>query len=266
MASIRRKALSLLFFGLHFLLATAEDLYVEGEAVYVKDKDSKDSKDDEFAIKPVEKLDTEAYLGTWFQTYASASVIYTFELGANCVTATYTPSSDDTKIKVQNKIRPFAEAVSEDDGSSWWGDTLRDLSILEVRGFAAQSNVTDGAFQVELQPGPLPLGIGTPRIEDVEFKYDGNYWILELGPIEYSQYRWAIVTEGKEQTQLYVLVRNVEEFEMLYEEEVLYKLHQYGFTTFTNRPRKTNQKDCGYELEDLGVIDPETYEEDGKHL
>ena len=182
------------------------------------------------------------------------------------MTATYTPSSDDTKIKVQNKIRPFAEAVSEDDGSSWWGDTLRDLSILEVRGFAAQSNVTDGAFQVELQPGPLPLGIGTPRIEDVEFKYDGNYWILELGPIEYSQYRWAIVTEGKEQTQLYVLVRNVEEFEMLYEEEVLYKLHQYGFTTFTNRPRKTNQKDCGYELEDLGVIDPETYEEDGKHL
>ena len=196
------------------------------------------------SIKPVESLKESAYLGTWFQAYGSASVIYTFQLGGNCVTATYKKTDDDSKIKVDNRVRPFAEHV---DGDGWW----QDCSVLKVSGFAAQSNTTDGAFTVELQPGPIPFGIGVPNIDDVDFDAPGNYWILELGPIENDQYQWVIVTNGKDQTQLYVLVRNVPEFEELYEDEVLSKVKDYGFTTFTNRPRKTNQENCGYENEDL---------------
>lgn len=199
---------------------------------------------------PIEDLDEEAYLGTWFQAYGSASVLYTFELGGNCVTATYSATEADDKIKVQNRVRPFAKHFDDekrDHKNSW----LRDCSVLLVEGFAAQSNETDGAFTVKLAPGPLPFELGVPDINDVEFEPSGNYWILELGPILYDQYQWAIVSNGKAKTQLYVLVRNVAMFEELYEEEVLHKVKEYGFTTFSNRPRKSNQDDCGYEYEDI---------------
>lgn len=213
---------------------------------------SKDSSDGNDGL-PIEELDEAAYLGTWFQAYGSASVLYTFELGGNCVTATYKKTEDESKIKVQNRVRPFAGALDggKDGDDSWLGDIARDCSVLLVEGFAAQSNITDGAFTVTLAPGPLPFGLGVPDLEDVEFEDNGNYWILELGPIEYDQYQWAIVGNGKDMTQLYILVRNVEMFEALYEEEVLQKAKDYGFTTFTNRPRKSNQKDCGYEYENI---------------
>ena len=236
MAAIRNK--SKLLLGL--LALTALPLLASADS-----KGSKDSSDGNDGF-PIENLDEEAYLGTWFQAYGSASVLYTFEFGGNCVTATYKKTADDDKIKVQNRVRPFAGSLDDDD-DGW----LRDCSVLLVEGFAAQSNTTDGAFTVELQPGPLPFDIGVPDIDDVEFEDNGNYWILELGPIEYDQYQWAIVGNGKDMTQLYILVRNVEMFEELYEDEVLQKAKDYGFTTFTNRPRKSNQKDCGYEHEDI---------------
>ena len=269
-----------------------------------KDGDSSDSKDDvpvqDGKWAPVGKLDVAAYLGVWYQTYASASVAYTFELGGNCVTATYYPTKYKNTIRVLNQVRPFADgggkdAVSDDEywatgddddkyaddkyadkekedekkknekGGSFWDDIVEDCSILNVNGYAVQSNETAGALTVTLQPGPIPFGIGTPSIDDVYYHPPGNYWIMELGPKQYDQYQWAIVSNEKK-TDLYVLVRNVPVFEELYETEVLLKIKGYGgFDGFTNRPRKTNQKGCNYANEELHHY-PEDWEKDDDDL
>merc|ERR1719347_24865 len=59
---------------------------------------------------PLQDVDVNAYLGRWYQTYASFTVKYTFELGGNCVTADYAVAeadSDDTIVAVRNTVRPF---------------------------------------------------------------------------------------------------------------------------------------------------------------
>ena len=192
---------------------------------------------------PIEDVDVDAYLGVWFQTYASASVKYTFELGGNCVTARYRKTSRNRTIEVQNVVRP---CTSFNDGSIPFGDLIFNIVI---NGYAVQSNTTDGQLQVTLPRIPgLPFGLGTPDINDVTYTDPGNYWIIELGPInDDGKYDYSIVTNNEEGDQLYVLVRNVTVFEQLYEKDVLKNLEEYGFTKPFNKPRKTNQKNCNYE-------------------
>merc|ERR1719443_2680795 len=63
---------------------------------------------------PLDDVDVNAYLGRWYQTYASFTVKYTFELGGNCVTADYVladADGDDTVVAVRNTVRPFGPAL-----------------------------------------------------------------------------------------------------------------------------------------------------------
>jgi hypothetical protein len=77
---------------------------------------------------------------------------------------------------------------------------------------------------------------------------------MELGPIrEYdvagepvSQYSYAMVTDSRG-LSLFVLARDVAEFEAEFEAEILDTLETIGFTTNLNRPVKTYQgDDCAY--------------------
>ena len=71
-------------------------------------------------------------------------------------------------------------------------------------------------------------------------------WVIQLGPPTYQgyYYDYAVVTGGD---SLFVLARNVTEFKMKYDAEVLSKLESQGFTKFYNKPREIYQgTDCVY--------------------
>lgn len=177
---------------------------------------------------PVSKLDVPAYLGRWFQMYASFNVKYTFELGGNCVTADYGPTAEPGVLSVLNTVRPLLPFHAQQ---------------VRITGFAKQSPVPDmqGALSVVLGPGATEPAA-------VAFTPPGNYWIIRLGPIVNGKYDWAIVSDDT-QSQLYVLTRDVDRFYTEYEDYVLELLHELGFTSFFNRPRETNQIDCNYDQE-----------------
>ena len=73
-------------------------------------------------------------------------------------------------------------------------------------------------------------------------------WVIQLGPPTYEGnfYQYAVVTDSSD-ISLFVLARNVTEFKVNYEVEVLSKLESQGFTKFYNRPRDIYQgDDCVY--------------------
>ena len=72
--------------------------------------------------------------------------------------------------------------------------------------------------------------------------------MIQLGPPTYEGnfYQYAVVTDSSD-ISLFVLARNVTEFKLNYDAEVLSKLESQGFTKFYNRPRDIYQgDDCVY--------------------
>lgn len=189
--------------------------------------------------QPVAELDEAAYLGRWFQTYASFTVKWTFELGGNCVTADYGP----TDVTAEEGIRGVTVSVL---------NTVRLFPNLrlflpnlftgvKIRGFAVQSPTAEGALQVSLGPFANDPAAAT-------FSAPGNYWIIALGPIVEAKYDWAVVSDSDQGT-LYILTRDVERFQSEYEADVLAMVQDMGFTGFFNKPLPTNQEGCMYELD-----------------
>lgn len=186
------------------------------------------------APEPLTDVNLDAYLGRWYQTHASLTVKYTFELGGNCVTADYGLPADfepaageNPVITVTNEGRPKY--------SRWLPRFIRNL--YKINGFAAQSLDVDGALAVQFFGGSDPA--------EVEFEAPGNYWIVALSELTGEQYEWAIVTNAS-QTQLYVLVRDVTNFKANYQDDVLALVEEMGFTKWYNKPRVTNQDGCSY--------------------
>eukprot|EP00929_Paragymnodinium_shiwhaense_P057381 TRINITY_DN28717_c0_g1_i1.p1 TRINITY_DN28717_c0_g1~~TRINITY_DN28717_c0_g1_i1.p1 ORF type:complete len:221 (-),score=17.67 TRINITY_DN28717_c0_g1_i1:75-737(-) len=168
------------------------------------------------APEPVKDVDVKAYLGHWKQVYASATVKYATEIGANCVTADYTPSERPDVIRVKNTVYPLGHKVS-------------------VTGYAVANPAQAGEFQVALGPGVSPSQAG-------KFQ-SANYVIFGLGPVVDGKYDYALVTDPKQLT-LYVLTRDPARFAEQYNDKVLDQLKGQGFTSLLNRPLKTNQEGC----------------------
>lgn len=183
--------------------------------------------------QPVEELDTAAYLGRWYQTHASRTVKYTFELGGNCVTADYGSTDYDDVISVTNTVRwKFLR--------KWRWIRKLFTRFTKVKGFAAQSDETAGALSVSIGP----TSEDNPAL--VEFKDPGNYWIVALGETnDDGLYKWSVVSDPK-QRSLYILVRDVEDFRANDQDDVLDMVKDMGFTNFLNKPLSTNQDDCDY--------------------
>ena len=73
-------------------------------------------------------------------------------------------------------------------------------------------------------------------------------WVIQLGPPTYQgyYYEYAVVTDRYD-INLFVLARNVTDFKLNYDAEVLSKLKSQGFTKFYNKPRDIYQgTDCVY--------------------
>jgi len=175
--------------------------------------------------EPVAEVEVDAYLGRWYQTHASFSVKYSFQLGGNCVTADYGTTAFSDTISVKNTVRLFS-----------WSSRF---GAVRIQGYAAQSPAESAKLEVSLGPFADPAS-------REPFSPPGNYWIIDLGPKNADgKYEWAVVS-GPDMSQLYVLVRDVADFKARQEEDVLASIHAKGFTSFLNRPRETNQRGCTY--------------------
>ena len=73
-------------------------------------------------------------------------------------------------------------------------------------------------------------------------------WVVQLGPPTFkgNYYQYSVVSDPRKIT-LFVLARDITEFKQNYDEEVLAKLKEQGFTKFYNKPTDTYQgNDCKY--------------------
>jgi len=174
------------------------------------------------APKPVASLNVTAYAGRWYQVYASATVKYTFQVGANCVTADYGPvAGRSDEITVANIVRPLGKKVM-------------------VTGYAVADPTQAGVYDVVLGAP----GHGADPSKPKPFS-SANYVVAGLGPLVDGKYDFAIVTDFAMQS-LYILTRDADRFEQQHEADVLKTVEQMGFTSLLNKPLKTNQKGCTY--------------------
>ena len=176
---------------------------------------------------PVQELDVKSFLGRWYQTYGSFSVKYATELGANCVYVDYEAVPESSAISLVNSVQLFGHRVS-------------------VQGFAVPSPERVGVFDVSL--GPPGLAPKAPKPYQKP-----NYIVLALGPQVGGRYDYAIITDPT-YLSLYILVRDVARFAELYETDVLEKASQMGFTSFLNKPRRTNQRGCVYAINEQPAV------------
>lgn len=156
---------------------------------------------------PVDVLDLNKYIGTWYQVYQD-KFNQLFQGDGTCSKAKY-DLTDDGKVSVVNS--QYDENGNYD----------------EITGYAYYKNDDCcGYLTVKLD--------GTP---------EAPYWVLELGPIIDDYYDYSIVSDDKA-LSLYVLTRDVERFYKYYNDDVLQSLQEFGFTKRYNQPFIMNQTDC----------------------
>jgi lipocalin len=164
----------------------------------------------------VPSLNTTAYLGRWYQMYSDFIVEATFENSSYCDTADYGLWPNGT-ISVLNRERQYSV-----DGPE-----------RVINGWAEADNATaePGQLTVHLQT----VGLGAP------------YWVYELGPATYDgwMYEYSIVSDPLKAT-LFVLARNVSEFNAHWDANVTATLKKLGFNGIFNTPLPTTQLGCKY--------------------
>lgn len=167
------------------------------------------------ASQTVQNISTELYLGRWYQAFSDLAVEATFENASSCVTADY-GLYPNKSISVENRERV----------GSIYGPVRR------ILGWAN----TDS----EKEPGQLTVHLQTTN-------FPAPYWIYELGPTTYngSLYEYSIVSDPFKLT-LFVLARNLTLFAEQWQQGVLARLEQLGFTNFLNKPIATIQENCTY--------------------
>lgn len=170
------------------------------------------------STQTVPELDVRKYIGLWYQMYADSIVYNTFEKDSYCDTASYDIQTDGS-IGVHNYAK-----VGGPNGTDY---------------------VIDGYAYIpeESEPGKLKVHFDS----DEAAPFDASYWVLALGPVNEDElYDWSIVSDNISQF-LFVLARNVDEFNIRYDDQILHMLKELGFTG-RKRPLPTYQKDdCVYE-------------------
>lgn len=167
------------------------------------------------AAQTVPVVDTDKYLGRWYQAYSDLAVQATFENASYCVTADYGTNANGT-ISVLNRERQYSTEGPE----------------RIIHGWANVPNTSEpGQLVVHLQQTDFPA----------------PYWIYELGPDTYegSQYQYSIVSDPFRLT-LFVLARNLTLFAQEWQANVLETLRALGFTRILNQPIATDQTNCTY--------------------
>lgn len=212
-----------------------------------------------FTVPPqtVKELNVTAYLGRWYQMYASIIPNQTFERNGFCVTADYVDPVIDTDGEI------FFTVINSQTVGSPNGTVSQAIGIASNENF----NVDPGKFRVSFTTSAmssaksvLPFSLFSPFSKS--FSPQGFYWIIDVGDIDTSttnqlqQYPWAIVSTPF-QLLLFVLARDVDEFRSKYEEKVLDRVADLGFTSFFNKPLETFQSSSPNSTSSSSEIDLE---------
>ena len=170
------------------------------------------------STQTVPELDVNKYVGLWYQMYADSIVYNTFEKDSFCDTATYGLQTDGS-IGVHNYAK-----VGAPNGTDY-----------VIDGYAYIPDTKE--------PGKLKVHFDS----DQAAPFDASYWVLALGPVNTENlYDWSIVSDNVSQF-LFVLARDVDEFNHEYDKQILNMLKELGFTG-RKRPLPTYQNtDCVYE-------------------
>lgn len=171
---------------------------------------------------PVTELNVTQYLGRWYQMYTDKVVMDTFEKDSTCDTADYHLLANGS-IGLKN------------------GDyNLTSGELNHIDGFATVPDSSQpGKLQVHFTDGTAP-------------PFPAPYWVMSLGPLVENagqqQYAYAIVADSLVPLgTLFVLARNVDEFNTKYDKEVNDELDKLGFRFVFNEPVKTVQGgNCSY--------------------
>eukprot|EP01035_Chromulina_nebulosa_P018748 gene18748-24514_t len=175
--------------------------------------------------KTVDSIELSAYLGVWYQTYSSFLANQTYEKDSYCTTAEYTAATPTFEgyFYIKN-----AENVGSPTGPKKF-----------IEGINTLPDSTT--------PGKWVIKFNSSSSGDVP-KLPGLYWIIKLGPINptTSLYDYSVVSVPLG-VQLFILARNVSEFQTLYEKDLITELEEEGFNTPFNKPLPTYQLgDCVY--------------------
>jgi lipocalin len=167
------------------------------------------------AAQTVPQLETQKYVGRWYQAFSDLAVEATFENSSYCVTADYGVFPNGT-ISVTNRERQYSV-----DGPE-----------RVIYGWAAAANASE--------PGQLTVHLETTN-------FPAPYWVFELGPDDFNgtQYQYSVVSDPFHLT-LFVLARNLSLFRQTWQEGVLQRLTDLGFTKIINKPIATVQDGCSY--------------------
>jgi lipocalin len=162
--------------------------------------------------KPVTELNLKMYMGRWYEVYQDSFTAQTFQAGGICAIADYSIDEKHNSINVRNS-------------------QIVNGNFDYIMGKAYYK---DGA-----KGGDLTIFLQGPNME-------ASYWIIALGEIKNAQYQWAIVS-GPGMRSLFVLTRNVDEFNFSYKNVILNTLMKFGFFTEQNLPViMPHYKECSY--------------------
>eukprot|EP01039_Chlorochromonas_danica_P009034 gene9034-9970_t len=221
-----------------FLLAFVVILQVIQEGIH---SEASQTLDDAFAIPPatVEELDKKAYLGRWYQVYASLVPNVTFEQYGYCVTADYYPTNiEGAAFGVTNAQRLYGPKGK----------------LRSVNGYATGTS-SPGKFLITFDTSNTNNEEDLTEVHDHVLNFQdnnddksrrGHYWVIDLGPVVDGKYDWSVVSVPFG-TSLYILARDVEKFRSQYESQVLEDVKKKGFKYPFNKPLPTYQSsDCDY--------------------
>lgn len=168
----------------------------------------------------VDELDVSKYLGLWYQMYGDAVVMKGIEKDSYCDTALYGDNGDGT-ISVHNYASMYSANGTE---------------VYTIDGMAYVTDPTEpGKLTVKFDPDSDASAFPAP------------YWVLELGPEdENGLYSWAIVSDNLS-AFLFVLARDIQEFNEKYDAEVTATLTELGFTGLSAPIAVYQGSDCVYE-------------------
>jgi lipocalin len=169
-------------------------------------------------IDTVDELIVDSYLGYWYTMYTNKLTDKVTFKGGKCATATYT-LREDGNIGVLN-YETIGNAVDGSTGT----DT--------IGGYAYYTDPSEpGQLTVVLDGVPAPA----------------PYWVAALGPVNANKlYDYSLVSDNTG-SFLFVLARNVNDFNTKYDAEVQKLMKDLGFTGTFKAPFSMYQgADCYY--------------------
>ena len=156
----------------------------------------------------ISSININSYTGRWLQVYYSPTNVI-FQGYGTCITADYGILENGDINVINTQLNKNKE-------------------IEQITGYGYYKNISE--------PGKL-----TVHLEGVPV--DAPYWIIKLGEVKDNKYQYSIVTSPSG-ISLWVLARDIDEFNNLYSKEVTDFLNQYNFNYKT-----VSQDNCNYSLQ-----------------